>query len=62
MDLRVSIIIPARNDAQAPGLTLDYPTRLRGIDRRLRDLAKIFRLYFRAAEVSSTVYPLFDFG
>ena len=32
MDPLVSIIIPARNDAQALRLTLDYLERLRGIE------------------------------
>ena len=32
MDSLISIIIPARNDAQALGLTLDYLTRLHGIE------------------------------
>ncbi len=32
MDLRVSIIIPARNDAQALAVTLDYLKRLRRIE------------------------------
>jgi hypothetical protein len=33
MDPLVSIIIPARNDAAALRLTLDYLKRLRGIER-----------------------------
>ena len=38
MDLRVSMIMPARNDAKALRLTLDHLERLRGIETAPRYL------------------------